>query len=135
MLGPYCWCIFLGDLADAVQKVGYEELLFADDVLADAEFHVDVDTEVILASLDRVQTESHTWGHGNSVQFEASKEGKHRVCARAPLGAFKYLGINFDAALTMRDEIERIASKAHGQVRAILRVGQNYTLEEVMLLY
>ena len=134
--GPPLWNIHFSDARAAVQSVGFEEVIFADDLHCDRSFPSNTNLEQVWAAMENCQVALHTWGRANSVRFDASKEGKHILHRR--LGTetvFRNLGITFDTKLTMCEATAEIAREGGWRVSALLKSRRYFTSPELMQLY
>ena len=73
VFGPPLWNFHFADARYAIQKIGFEEIVFADDLNAYKAFPANTDHALLERDMQKCQTELHKWGEGNQVQFDASK--------------------------------------------------------------
>ena len=83
VIGPPLWAIFFADVQRALALIGFEDVLFADDLTCDEEFPVETCAELAQAATDRAQREVHTWGQANSV-FRCPEEAAHSSLQTLP---------------------------------------------------
>ena len=122
VLGPPLWNIFYRDASSATSRLGFIEVVFADDLNCTREFPAGTSSEECLAALKACQDILHSWGRANSVTFDSTKEGFHILHRRIGSGGnFRILGVTFDAGLLMDEGIAEIAKEAGWRLRALLR--------------
>ena len=129
------WALFFADVKRALDKVDYEACLFADDLTAFEEFAAAVDEAIILASCDRAQRETQSWGTTNSVFFDAGKEQKLKIGRFSTYAEFKLLGVIFDSSLKMEVQLEKTAARGHARLTAILRTSAHCSRADLVALY
>ena len=79
------------------------------------------------------QRNVHTWGAGNRVAFDGSKEEFAIISLHDSYGeVFKLLGLLVDPKLTMTAEVARIKGKARPKIKAILRTRRYYSLADMV---
>ena len=134
--GPTLWNNFFEDARAAVNKMGFIETVFADDLNAFKEFDTGEDNEQVLEHTKKCQDELHKWGEANQVVFEGSKESMHVLARRNAEGEnFKVLGVNFDCQLLMRDAVHELVVEAGWKLRTLVRSGRYFTSRQLIGLY
>ena len=120
--GPPLWNVHYEDARHAVQKLHYDETVYADDFNAFKVFDRGVSNEDIFTDMRKCQAELHEWGRANQAVFDGDKEEFVILHRRRHAGAsFKLLGIIFDPQLRMHDAIHKLAVDAGWRLRALLR--------------
>ena len=136
LLGPMLWNCFYEDARMAVNRNGFQETVFADDLNAYRFFNSNVPARVIWDELKACQASLHVWGEDNQVVFDAGKESFHLLHPSNPQGqCFKLLGVTFDLKLHMDLACYEIAAEAGWRVRAILRCRPFYDCVSLLALY
>ena len=137
VLGPPLWNFHFADARHAINKIGFDEIVFADDLNAYKAFPANTEHPVLQTDMQNCQIELHKWGHGNQVQFDSSKESMH-VLASQGKGAgddFQLLGIIFDSALTMENEVRQLVGQVRWKNQAILRCKKFFSRYDLVNLY
>ena len=134
--GPLLWNVFFADVADAVRKTGFTEVVFADDCNAYKEVPKTTATEEALAQAQACQQEVHKWGGANHVTFDPEKESFHVLSAQGSTSeTFKTLGVEIDGALTMEKTVRKTATEAHWKLRTLERSSRFQCDRQLVLLY
>jgi hypothetical protein len=135
--GPPLWNVFFADAAPAVQKAGFTEVIYADDLNAFKRFPRDADPEDVKAALTKCQHELHTWGRANGVTFDSGKESTHLLSTSAPADGknFRLLGVLFDPKLTMTDAIDELVCGLTWRLRALRRGQRYYSTTDLLYQY
>ena len=84
--GPPLWNVFFEDARMAVNKAGYTEAIFADDLNAYKSYDSSCNSEVLSEEMEYCQECLHEWGRANKVQFDAGKESIHVLHRKEPEG-------------------------------------------------
>ena len=114
-----------GDVVNALLTLGFEAVLFADDLNGFKPFHRLVANDVILNCIQEVQEEVHLWEEANQVTFDAGKEHVAIISNTDPYGeCFKILGIRFDTKLLMSRAILECVSEAGWKFQTLLRTAR-----------
>ena len=122
VLGPPLWNIHYADAGKAVASLGFEESMFADDLLAHKAFDAHISDTEVLRQLRECQSALHRWGQANQVTFDPGKEELKILHGRCNLGVpFKHLGVLFDTKLKMDVAIDRITAEVGWRQRSLLR--------------
>ena len=80
--GLILWNVFYEDAVLAVQKSGFTEVVFADDLNAFLEVEPRQQNERALEKGKACQQQLHKWGPANQVTFDSSKESLHVLSAK-----------------------------------------------------
>ena len=116
------WNQYFFDAVVATQSCNFEECIYADDLNAFRIFDRTASAETILGEIECCQVELHSWGKGNSILFDASKESKHILHRlHHERSNFKVLGVNFDNHLRMHEAVRELAVGAGWRLRALFR--------------
>ena len=135
VLGPPLWNTFFADARLAVEKHGFTETVFADDLNAWKAFPTDP-RPIDASDLHRVQRELHLWGCANQVLFDPSKESFHLLHRHLYWGEnFKVLGCVYDAQLLMHAAARHVATEAGWRLRTLLNSRRFFSTPEMMRLY
>ena len=135
-LGPSLWNCFFRDVTDLPQEVDAESHLFADDITMTIVRPVSQTNDSIFDVLNILQQHCHRWGVRNQVKFDDAKEHKFVVHPRhGSNGSFRFLGVEVDARLNMKETLDKVASRIKPRIRALLRVRQLYSLETLLTMY
>ena len=95
--GPSLWNTYFSDSYFATRSVGFEEVIYADDLNAWKDIAPAVTDEEAFELTRTCQSSLHDWGKANRVCFDATKESMHILSRSRPAGAGpKILGINVD---------------------------------------
>lgn len=136
VLGPLLWNIFFADARDPIVEVGFQEIVYADDLNAFKEFDSQCTSEEILKECDKCQHGLHAWGAANGATFDPGKESAQILSRQEPFGKpFKILGIEFDLQLRMDLCIDATAKSASWKLQVLLRTKRFHTDAELLLLY
>ena len=131
--GPPLWNVFFEDARVPVNKAGYTEAVFADDLNAHRNYNATCRNEVLNEEMQYCQACLHEWGRANKVQFDAGKESMHILHRLEPEGEdFKMFGILFDTKLTMEQQVEALTNRCRWKLKTLLRA-QRYFNEEQMV--
>ena len=134
--GPPLWNIQYSDAGDAVQNVGYLEVIFADDLNCSRNFATGTKKAIIEESLTQCQSELHAWGAANQVLFDAGKESFHCIHRGRHFGDdFKILGVLFDCQLSMASASREISREAGWRLKSLLRCRRFYSVNQLVFLY
>ena len=89
-----------------------------------------------LKSMDSVQGELHKWGNANQVGFDATKESKHVLSLKDPLGPeFKLLGVTFDCKLEMESAVRSLTGKVKWKLLMLLRSRRSFHTTDLVIQY
>ena len=100
--GPILWNLFYEDARFAINKHGFNEIVFADDLNALRVYPGQCADVEVMADVKVCQDELHTWGRANQVEFAPGKESSHILLRTRPHGEdFRILGVDFDCKLVM----------------------------------
>ena len=140
VLGPPLWNTFLADSRRPLNKRGFSDTTFADDLNAWKAFRLNRlaanPHEAPLQELREVQAELHLWGAANRVEFDAGKESFHILHRRLHYGEnFKVLGCVFDSQLLMHAAARHVATEAGWRLKVLLRSKRYVTTPELVRLY
>ena len=134
--GPSLWNVFFGDCVCAVQCLGFDLVIYADDCNTFKAFPRALSNDLILTELQECQLSLHKWGRANGVTFDAGKEEMMIISNVAPHGGpAKLLGIEFDNKLIMASATHKCARKAAWKTKSLLRVRRFYTVLDLVGLY
>ena len=73
VLGPILWNIFYADSATALQKHGYTEIIYADDLNGFKKYSRQVPDATLLEEGKSTQQSLHAWGHTIDVNLTPGK--------------------------------------------------------------
>ena len=136
VLGPPLWNIHYADAGKAVASLGFEESMFADDLLAHKAFDAHISDTEVLRQLRECQSALHRWGQANQVTFDPGKEELKILHRRCNLGVpFKHLGVLFDTKLKMDVAIDRITAEVGWRQQSLLMTRPFHGQSEVITLY
>ena len=140
VLGPPLWNTFFADSRRPLNKRGFSDTTFADDLNAWKAFRLNRlaanPHEAPLQELREVQAELHLWGAANRVEFDAGKESFHILHRRLHYGEnFKVLGCVFDSQLLMHAAARHVATEAGWRLKVLLRSKRYFTTPELVRLY
>ena len=134
--GPPLWNAFYADSRRPIQKCGFQEIVFADDLNAWKKFSAGTAHGTMLTAMQKCQHELHQWGSANQVSFDRDKEGMYVLSRKQPHGtSFNLLGIHFDCKLVMTESVEELAKACRWKLKAILRTGRFNTGMGLISLY
>ena len=89
-----------------------------------------------MKSMDSVQGELHKWGNANQVGFDATKESKHVLSLKDPLGPeFKLLGVTFDCKLEMESAVRSLTGKVKWKLLMLLRSRRSFHTTDLVIQY
>ena len=112
VIGPDLWSIFFADAKVPIQKSGFDEIVFADDLNADLIVPRSMRTSTAYKRVDKCQSNLHRWGAANQTSFDPTKESRCIISRFKPDGAgCKLLGIKFDTALSMEETLVSLSHK------------------------
>ena len=74
VLGPPLWNVFFEDARHSVNKEGFSDIFFADDLNCFRSYARSCDNAVFYEELTDCQKELHRWGAANRVTFDSGKE-------------------------------------------------------------
>ena len=136
VFGPILWNCFYEDARASIEKAGFCECVFADDLNSYRTFPAYVGDRHVLRQLVRCQAELHDWGKANGVSFDAAKEHHHIIDATCPHGDhFDILGVEFDPRLNMYNAILKIAAETGRRLAILLRTHRFYNAQSLVKLY
>ncbi len=146
VLGSPLWNVFYADSRAPLQKSGYTETAFADDlncwkafrkVPRPAGMQGPLPTHgPLLADLRGAQRELHLWGQANQVLFDPTKESFHVLHRTLHFGEnFKVLGCLFDPQLLMHAAARHVATEAGWRLQTLLRSRRFFTRPELVRIY
>ncbi len=136
VLGAPLWNCFFADATEAVQKKGFEEVVFADDLNCCKILPTECSNEDALKEVKACQEELHKWGRANKVIFDSGKESLHLLHrTRGHGGNFTILGVEFDTGLYMHCACHNIATEAGWRLKTLLRTRRFHTTAEMVKLY
>ena len=135
--GPALWNVHYADASVPIQKHGFTEIIFADDLNAYKAYKHDCSNDVLLKDMQACQEEVHKWGRGNQVTFDKSKESMHIIgtCGSGSGGSFKQLGVTFDSALSMGDCVHDVVRESRWKLKTIIRAAKYFFDSELVHLY
>ncbi len=134
--GPPLWNCFFEDARVPVINSGFTETVFADDLNCFRSFGKDVPNPEIMKSLQTCQSNLHSWGRANQVQFDPKKESFHILHREHPCGLdFNTLGVVFDTKLIMDTECDTVASAANWKLRTVMKTRRFHTEIEMFQLF
>ena len=134
--GPPLWNVFFEDAREPVNKAGFLDAFFADDLNCYKMYHKSCQNKVVYEELAGCQKELHKWGAANRVQFDATKEHLHVLDRHTPEGeGFELLGVDFDEKLTMQKEVDELANRCHWKLRTLLRSKRFFTTPQLVQQY
>ena len=134
--GPPLWNTFFEDARAPVNRAGFEDTFFADDLNCYKTYSRNCQNEVVTEELEECQAELHKWGGANQVAFDAAKEHFHVLNRWEPVGGgFALLGVEFDEQLSMQKEIDELANRCHWKLRTLFRSQRFFTEEQLVQQY
>ena len=134
--GPVLWNLFYEDSNEPIDKSGFVEVKFADDLNAFKEFEPKAKNKTLMEAIDGCQSSLHAWGRANQVAFDASKEGKRILSRTRPHGEpFLLLGILFDCKLLMDEAVHDLVSKCRWKLRTLLQNQRHFNANALVTLY
>ena len=134
--GPPLWNCFYESAADPVRASGFTEVVFADDLNCFKKFKRTVNDQEIYEDIDICQGNLHSWGEGNQVTFDPSKESMHIVSHTKPSGEnFTILGVHFDCKLLMTDAVDLLVRECRWKLHRILRTQSFFDPKQLIGLY
>ena len=77
VLGPPLWNVYFADARLSVLRSGFKDTLFADDLNCYKAFPAKTSNKLVHADLRHCQTQLHSWGGADQVQFDSGKETFH----------------------------------------------------------
>ena len=123
--GPPLWNAFYADSRRPIQKCGFQEIIFADDLNAWKKFAAGSSQAAMLDDMTKCQDELHQWGSANQVSFDRDKEGMFILNRSKPHGdGFNLLGIRFDCKLVTSSTVEDLTKTCRWKLKAVLRTGR-----------
>ena len=136
VLGPPLWNTHFAGAAGPLNELGFAETVFADDLNAYREYSPTIPNQIILSDLRECQFTLHRWGASRQILFDSGKESFHILARRNSYGdPFKFLGVSFDAKLTMCNACSEIAAQGHHRSRTILRLRPYYGTARLLSFY
>ena len=136
VLGPPLWNTFFADASPVVQKSGFRDTVFADDLNCDKVFTSSTSNVEVFEDLKTCQNNLHKWGASNQVTFDSKKESFHVLHRRFSVGKdFQVLGVMWDTKLLMDVECEDVGSRANQKLTALLRCKRFYSTADLVRLY
>ena len=134
--GPPLWNVFFEDARVPVNKTGFMDAFFADDLNCYKDYSKECKNELLVDEMKDCQAELHKWGRANKVQFDAGKESMHILHRSKPEGeGFEMFGIIFDTKLQMEEEIRRLANRCRWKLRTLLKSQRFFTEAELVKQY
>ena len=89
-----------------------------------------------MKSLKTCQSNLHSWGRANQVQFDPKKESFHILHRQFPCGLdFPTLGVVFDTKLIMETECESVAALSKWKLRTVMKTRRFHTDIEMFQLF
>ena len=129
VLGRTLWNLFYADGVRPVEKKGFTESIFADDLNCFKNFHRSIGPDYVLRQIQECQNEVHKWGHANRVIFDPGKENALILDSQHPHGEFfEILGVQFDTKLTMYAEVSRTTNEASRRCHIVLKLRRSYSV-------
>ena len=136
VLGPVLWNVFYEDSRIAINKAGFIEIIYADDLNAFKTFERSTCNKDIRDEMVVCQSGLHEWGRANKVEFDSKKESMSIISHVEPEGPeFKMYGIIFDTQLRMDSTITELANATNWKLRTVLRTRRYHNHRELMLLF
>ena len=138
VFGPPLWNQFFSDAAVPLNRSGYTEVVYADDLNAFKAFQPISDKAAIYEDLRVAQRELHSWGRANQVKFDAGKEGfaiLSRWTGHAEGADFRILGIMFDKSLSMAAAIDELVKDCKWKIRSLLRCQRHFDIAGTVSLF
>ena len=134
--GPPLWNVYFEDAKVPVNTAGFQDVFFADDLNTYKDYARSCSNFCLYEEMRECQAELHKWGAANRVQFDASKESMHILDRWEPESeGFSMLGVEFDGALTMENEVEDLANRCYWKLRTLLRAQRYFSMEQLMIQY
>jgi len=134
--GPILWNIFYEDARRAVNEVLFKEVVYADDLNAYRTFPSETPNAVVFKCSAKCQQEVHAWGKANQVSFDPDKESFHILSKDQAAGKdFKFLGVDFDVALTMNKAVMEVVTQSGWKLKMLTRTRRFYNDAELVSLY
>ena len=125
MKGPILWDAFFEDVNVPIQKAGFKDVEFADDLNAYRSYDGSASNRTITKHAVKCQTEVHRWGRANQVVFEPTKESMTIISNHEPEGPeFKLMGVVFDPTLNMKRAANDLANAFRWKLTKLLRAKQ-----------
>ena len=122
VLGPLLWNVYYADAHFPVRKLGFIEIVFADDFNCWLSMHKDISWDQAVAKLSECQANLHRLGEANRVFIDPGEEEFVLIRRRDAISSdFRLLGVSFVPQLTMRKRARKIATEAGWRLKAILR--------------
>ena len=136
VLGPTLWNLFYANSVRPVEKKGFTESIFADDLNCFKNFHRSIGPDYVLRQIRECQNEVHKWGYANRVTFDPGKEDTLILDSQHPHGEFfEILGVQFDTKLTMYAEVSRTANEASKRCHIVLKIRRFYRVSALFRLF
>ena len=134
VLGPKLWNFFFEDVRKVINHMGFNEVLYADDLNCFRAYARHISEDTILSELNECQEQVHLWGAANQVVFDASKEDFTILDTQSDDEKIvKLLGIHFDTRLRMDYAIHECAQEASWKLRSLLRSRRFFKDAEMVL--
>ena len=134
--GPPLWNVYFEDARKPVNKAGYTEAIFADDLNAFKSYDRNCCNDVLYEEMEYCQECLHEWGRANKVQFDAGKESKHVLHRQEPEGEdFQMFGVLFDTQLRMEQHLEGLTNRCRWKLKTLLRARRYFSEEQMVQQY
>ena len=136
VLGPILWNLFFEDSRGPINKSGFREITFADDLNAFKCVARSVRNTTVMRHAKKCQAELHKWGDANKVAFDGSKENFCVISRFTPEGeGFDLLGLKFDTGLYMDEYIFQLRDSANWKLRNLFRTRRYYDTATLITQY
>ena len=136
VFGPPLWNCFFADSCFATRALGFQEVVYADDLNAWNSIAADISDAQAFQSLRECQSSLHAWGRANRVRFDVEKEHFHILSHTRPAGEnFKILGVVFDPKLLMHEAVESCVAACSWKLYTLVRTKRYYTDAELLGLF
>ena len=123
--GPPLWNCFYKDARSAIRAVDFTEIVYADDLNAFKAYPNINCNNRISEEIKAVQSELHSWGRANRVEFDESKESMHIISKVAGFDShFRLIGVEFDSKIIMDKAVQSLVIEASWKLKSILRSKQ-----------
>ena len=136
--GPPLWNLHYESARHAVNRCGYHEVTYADDMNMSKAFARTTPLSDIQLDMRLCQRSLHSWGVGNSVRFDPGKEEFHilsRPGSAVDYSSFRLLGVKIDSKLLMREGVRALCVQAAWRVKALRRVRRFYNVRQMIQMY
>ena len=136
MWGPPLWGAYYEDAPVPIRSLGFEEVVYADDLNMFKLFPRSCADEDIYGEIAECQSQLHAWGRANQVEFDPSKEHMAILDLSSPSGnALKLLGIVFDTKLQMGEAVGNCVHEASWRLRTVLQTRRFFSTRDLIIHY